>query len=540
MFAEVLGLDQVSIDDGFFELGGDSIISLQVVSRAHKAGLTITAKDVFQHKTPQALAAIAEPVNDRHVTHDDGQGDIPLTPIMRQLAERDGLTGPIHQAMTVWTPPAMSMDDLTATLQSVLDHHGALRMRLDRDTLWGRPPGEVRAADLLRRSDAATCDERALSEHREAAVRHLDPESGVMLQADWFDAGSRAPGRLLIVAHHLAVDGVSWRILQEDLATAWDAITSGEVPVLPPVSTSFRTWARLLTEAATARSTVEELPIWLATSASARTSEPGPQRAAEPDALRMMLSVETTTAVLTTVPAAFHADVTEVLLTGMALALADWRSDTAVLAALERHGREAGLADGVDLSRTVGWFTSTHPVRPDLGEVAWEDVWSGGHGVAAAVKKVKEHLRALPNNGIGHGLLRHLNETTAPALAELDEPFLLFNYLGRFAMTAGEPIPWTPVGEDRPAAVTLTHTVDVDAMTEDTPAGPRLVADWAWDPGRLAEEDVRHLGRTWFRALEALVACAERGDAGGRTPSDLGLITLTQDDIDQLEMEWGQ
>ncbi|WP_125530603.1 non-ribosomal peptide synthetase [Streptomyces sp. WAC 06725] len=595
MFAEVLGLKTgeagtgapdadpapgIGADANFFELGGDSIISLQLVARAARAGYRISATDVFQHKTPEALALVAEPVTEDETRHDDSPGPVPLTPVMRQLADRNALAGPLFQTAMVWTPTGLTGAELTAALQAVLDHHGALRFRLDPVSdssaddgtggLHVRPPGAVRAADLLRTvrlpGPAAQITATIVREQCAAATGRLDPSTGTVLQAVWFDSGPHRPGRLFLAAHHLCVDSASWRIVLGDLALAHEAVAADTEPVLPPVRTSFRRWAELLRRTAHDPARAAELPLWQRIGAPTApllpirptaplppTKPTAPLPPTRPTAplppakpmgpggtgeLSTSLPPATTTALLTTVPAAFHADVTEVLLAALVLAVADWRGRPgAVLVDLERHGRESDLAPGVDLSRTVGWFTSVHPVRLDPGTEG-----PGPLDAGTVLKRVKEQVRELPGHGIGHGLLRHLNPRTAGLLAASAESPILFNYLGRVpaADQPGAATAWTATGDPHPPEGVRTHPVDLDARTEDTAEGPRLTAHWAWDTALVPEDGIRRLAQAWARAAEALAACAEQGEAGGRTPSDLDLISLTQDDIDQLETEWGK
>ena len=239
LFAEVLGLERVGIDDNFFALGGDSIMSIQLVSRARKAGLVITPRAVFQHQTVAALAAMAGLVQETAAALPDlAVGALPATPIMRWLAERGGPIERFNQAMLLQVPAGLREDHLVAALQALLDHHDALRLRLR----WSRArrtsgpwrshrPVPVQAGDCLHRVDVAGLDDAALraaiSEQAQAAELRLAPSAGTMVQAVWFDAGAQRTGRLLLTIHHLAVDGVSWRILVPDLAAAWAAIAPG-------------------------------------------------------------------------------------------------------------------------------------------------------------------------------------------------------------------------------------------------------------------------------------------------------------------------
>ncbi|MFE2448589.1 condensation domain-containing protein, partial [Streptomyces sp. NPDC059426] len=262
--------------------------------------------------------------------------------------------------------------------------------------------------------------------------------------------------------------------------------------------------------------------------------------------LRLTLPPERTEPLLTRVPAAFHGGVNDVLLTALGLAVADWRrrrghaEATGVLVDLEGHGRE-DIVEGADLSRTVGWFTSLYPVRLEPGVEDWADLWGGGREAGQTLKRVKEQLRALPDSGIGYGLLRHLNPDTGRELAALPTPQIGFNYLGRLA--AGTDTDWAAapeadgLGGGADDAMPLPHALEINATTEDGPGGARLGVVWSWPDGLLSEDDVRDLAETWFRALDALVAHAEGPGAGGHTPSDLTLVSLTQDEIDAFEDE---
>ncbi|MCG6495239.1 non-ribosomal peptide synthase/polyketide synthase [Kitasatospora sp. A2-31] len=564
LFAEVLGLERVGIDDSFFELGGDSIVSIQLVSRARKAGLEFSPRDVFQHRTAEALAAIAESVEDADESGQDpdaGVGAVPMTPIMRWLEDLGGPVGGYNQAMVVQTPASATSESLSAALQALLDRHDVLRVVLTRpaDGPWSlevRPRGAVRAEELLLRVDA---DRAQITAEAQAAQRRLDPDRGVMVQAVWFDGGPGVSGRLLLMAHHLVVDGVSWRILLPDLAAAHEAVAEGRDPELAPVETSFKSWAEgLVTDAATERR-VAELDVWTGMlrgeepQLGARALDPARDTAPARRVLSVELPSEVTGALLTRVPAVFHAGVNDVLLAGFALAVEDWRRRrgvraTGALVDLEGHGREE-LVPGADVSRTVGWFTSLFPVRLDPGVPAdaWDQVWAAGPVVGDAVKAVKEQLRALPDNGAGYGLLRHLNPDTAPVLAGLPTPQIAFNYLGRFefADPAAQAADWglcadADTGSGLDPEGLIGHALEVNSLTVDRPEGGSLVANWSWPAELFTEDQVRDLAETWFRALKAIADHAEGPGAGGHTPSDFALVELTQSDVDELQEEQEQ
>ncbi|PRY37289.1 non-ribosomal peptide synthase protein (TIGR01720 family)/amino acid adenylation domain-containing protein [Umezawaea tangerina] len=509
LVAEVLGLPSVGVHDNFFELGGDSIVAIGLVSRARAAGLAITPREVFRLRTPAALAAVARQEAAR--THDTGTGAVAATPIIRWLGELGGAVDAFYQSMLFQVPASLDAAGLESVLDKVIDHHDLLRSRIAPDwSLEVSAPGTVRAADVVERVDTGLDVDLWTAR----AAERLAPARGGMLRAVWF-----APERrLLLVLHHVIVDGVSWRILSTDLARAW---SGGD---LAPVGTSFRRWAAALQDV----DRRAELPVWHRMLAGAdpdftrRPLDPAVDLVSTARRLTVTLPAGRTEPLLTTVPAAVHGAVNDVLLTALALAVAKWRGGTEVVLDLEGHGREEIVPD-VDLARTLGWFTSIFPVRLDPGTGDLDD----------ALKKVKEQLREIPDNGIGFGLLRYLD--TASGLAEAPVPQLLFNYLGRFTATGG--VDWAtapeapPLGEDRDPRMPFGHALEIDAVVRDDEAGPRLSATFTWPDGVLAEESVQRLAVCWLEALDAL---ARHEGAGGHTPSDFPLVSLAQAEVDGL------
>ncbi|OLR93075.1 non-ribosomal peptide synthetase [Actinokineospora bangkokensis] len=474
VYADVLNLPEVGTRDGFFELGGDSIVAIQLVSRARAAGYAITTRDVFRHRTVEALAAVATPTTAARAT-DDGTGTVPTTPVVRWLSRVDGPVDAYHQAVDL---PLAAEVDAVALVRRLLDHHDMLRARLNDDWTFEVPP-------------PGTVDPVVLSPSDVDPVSLLAPREGRVLVA------VRHPGGLSLVAHHLVVDGVSWRIIAEDVAR----LAAGQEPL--PGTTSFRRWA---TELTTVDRSGERAfwqrqldgpdpllgtrPLTAAdTAATARTHE-------------LTLPPEVATPLLGRVPAAFHGSAADVLLTGLVRAIGRWRgTGGAVLVELEGHGREEQVVGDVDLSRTVGWFTTTYPLRLD----------PGAGDLAAAVKRVKEQVRAVPDHGIGAGLL------DLPA----GRPQVLFNYLGRLD---------APLRAGVDPAMPLGHAVEVNAAAVDTPAGPTLTAALSWPAGVFAADRVPALAALWADELRALAAL----DSGGHTPSDFPLAGLTQSEVDEL------
>ncbi|GAA4216406.1 hypothetical protein GCM10023074_72050 [Microbispora amethystogenes] len=580
LFAEVLGVDQVGAEASFFELGGDSIMSMLLVAAARRTGLVVTTREVFDHQSPAALAGVVR-MADQTVSGSGGEpgvGEIPLTPVMWELLERvgPGALGEVFQSAVVVTPPGLSFDALVAAVQAVTDRHEVLRARLatgpephlsvpqTADTTawvrrvqasgadWPRPVGEPGVgADWAGRVDGRGVGVdwvRLVGEQTRAAVERLDPLAGVMVQVVWLDAGPEEPGRLVLVIAHLVVDTVSLRVLLPDLAGAYAALAAGRPVALDPVPTSYRHWAREL--AAEAGTRTPELQDWLAL-----LEGPDPLLATEPlDPARdvgatmrevsVTVPADVTSALLTGVPAAFHAGVDDVLLAGLAAAVAEWRARRGrpgggVVVDVEGHGR-VPLTDGMDVSRTVGWFTSSHPVRLDAGVADFADLRAGGATAGRVVKRIKEQVRAVPGDGLGYGLLRYLNPGTAADLAALPRAQIGFNYLGRFTGKRTRD-DWSPAPEGPGGGVDgdipVTHVLEVTGIVHDLPDGPRLTLTVAW-PGRVLDEPaVREFADRWAAMLAGLAAYVARPGGGGHTPSDFSLISLDQGQIDELESE---
>ncbi|MCP2163250.1 non-ribosomal peptide synthase domain TIGR01720/amino acid adenylation domain-containing protein [Goodfellowiella coeruleoviolacea] len=561
LFAEILGLPEVGAEDSFFELGGDSIISIQLTSRARAEGLRISPRQVFEGRTVARLAELAEDLTEPAEAEpaEAGVGLVAATPVLCRLAEDGPVPDRFGQSVLLRVPPT-DVPVLTAALQALLDHHDLLRATVVGDGAGGwalrvRPPGAVPAGSVFTRVDLTGRAEAelpaALAAGSRAAFDALAPHDGELVRCVWFDRGAEE-GRLLLVAHHLVVDGVSWRILRADLAAAWTACAAGRPAALPRVGTSFRTWARRLREHADTAARRAELDTWTGmlgdggAALGQRDRDPVVDTVATMGQVSATLPAEFTTPLLTTVPAAFHAGVTDVLLAGLAIAVAAWRRDRGqpvaapTVVELEGHGREEQVLPGVDLTRTVGWFTSVFPLRLDVSAAELTDALAGGPAAGAVLRRVKERLRAVPDNGVGYGLLRHLRPDTRAVLAGHPRPQLGFNYLGRPDVGGAVTGAWATapeaaaLGGALDPTMPVPHVVEVNALARSGPDGPELAARWSFAGKILTEDEVRELAEWWFRALRALVGHAGRTGAGGHSPADFPLVALDQADIDQL------
>ncbi|WP_186246101.1 condensation domain-containing protein, partial [Mycobacterium simulans] len=546
IYAQVLGIERVGIDDSFFDLGGDSISSMQVVARARTAGVICRPRDILAERSVAGVARVAVLAGAGDSVIDQGVGEILPTPIMRWLATVDGSVEQFNQTMVLRAPAGVNHTDAVALVQALLDRHAMLRLRADgyraADGRWSLAvpePGSVNANDCVQCVAALSDDVLVAARHR------LNPAAGVMLSAVWVFSTAE----LVLVIHHLAVDGVSWRILLDDLNTAWDQRRAGQPITLPTAGTSFRSWAAMLGEYARSAAVVDQLAAWQRIAAAEPVLvavEPTVDTFVGAGQMSVSLDVDTTRSLLGEVPAAFHAGVHDILLIAFGLAWTEFLGWPGVPIGIdvEGHGRDEDLGPDIDLSSTVGWFTSKYPVSLVVNRLDWRQVHDGAPALGAVIKDVKEQLRAVPE-GLTYGLLRYLN--TEVELAGPD-PSIGFNYLGRLGVAtdsaqpdevwqiAGEgPVFSDPVREAIP--MSLTHTVGLNAVTVETKVGPRLLARWTWASSKLDRAEIARVNQLWFEALEGICAQVQSGGRG-LTPSDVALAGLNQQQIDELERQY--
>ncbi|OHU21387.1 non-ribosomal peptide synthetase [Mycobacteroides franklinii] len=546
IYAQVLGLERVGVDDSFFDLGGDSISAIQVVWRAHGAGLLGRPRDIFVQQTVARLARVVRMADSADGVIDEGIGPMIATPIMRWLKEIEGPISEFNQTVVLQAPTGVTEAAVVIMLQALLDRHAMLRLRATADDTGGwsltvPEPGTVNAAECLQTVDVLS-DEAVVE-----ARSRLNPAAGMMLSGLWVTTTSQ----LVLIVHHLAVDGVSWRILLEDLTIASTQLRGGQEVLLPPAGTSFQRWSERLAEHARHPDVVSQADAWRqvgSIASSLAAPQPDEDTFATAGYLTEFLDAETTHMLLGEVPAAFHAGVHEILLIAFALAWAQHLGTGGAPIAIdvEGHGRQEeltgrdGAADrSVDLSRTVGWFTTKYPVSLAVGGLRWTQVVAGDAALGAVIKEAKEQLRALPD-GLTYGLLRYLNPDVD--LPESD-PAIGFNYLGRLgapaAYASGDVWRFSQDGLSLTGAagampIALPHTVELNAVTIDTDTGPHLNATWTWAPTALDRMAVSRINRLWFDALAGICAHVRRG-GGGLTPSDIVPARLSQQQIDGLQ-----
>ncbi|HHK3014645.1 TPA: amino acid adenylation domain-containing protein, partial [Pseudomonas aeruginosa] len=537
IWADVLKLGRVGLDDNFFELGGDSIISIQVVSRARQAGIRLAPRDLFLHQTIRGLAGVA--VEGRGLAcAEQGpiSGSTPLLPIQQMFFELD-IPRRQHWNQSVLLEPGQALDGtlLETALQALLAHHDALRLgfRLE-DGTWRAEHRAVEAGEVLLWQQSVA-DGQALEALAEQVQRSLDLGSGPLLRALLATLGDGSQ-RLLLVIHHLVVDGVSWRILLEDLQTAYRQLQAGQAVALPAKTSAFKAWAERLQAHARDGGLEGERGYWLAQLEGVSTELPcddreGAQSVRHVRSARTELTEEATRRLLQEAPAAYRTQVNDLLLTALARVIGRWTGQADTLIQLEGHGREE-LFEDIDLTRTVGWFTSLFPLR--LSPVA---------ELGASIKRIKEQLRAIPHKGLGFGALRYLGSAEdRAALAALPSPRITFNYLGQFdgSFSADSSALFRPsadaAGSERDSDAPLDNWLSLNGQVY---AG-RLGIDWSFSAARFSEASILRLADAYRDELLALIEHCCAADVEGVTPSDFPLAGLDQRQLDALPLAAGE
>ncbi|MDD0974695.1 non-ribosomal peptide synthetase [Pseudomonas fontis] len=526
IWRDVLNVERVGLQDNFFELGGDSILSIQVVSRARQLGLHFTAKDLFQQQTVQTLATVVSRSEQTTVDQGPLSGAAALTPIQHWFFDSD-IPQRQHWNQAVLLQPQERLlgKTLEQALQALVQHHDSLRLRYSEHAAqWQAAYAPADERELLWQVTVGDLDDcQALYSD---VQRSLDVNNGPLLRALLVD-DAQGSQRLLLAVHHLVVDGVSWRVLLEDV----QALYRGQA--LAAKTSAMGDWAARLQAYAGSDSLRDEQPWWQgqlsATSRELPCDHPqGANLHRQAQTVSVQLSQAQTRRLLQDAPAAYRTQVNDLLLTALARVLCRWSGDSSVLVQLEGHGRET-LFDDIDLTRSLGWFTSAYPLR--LAPVNIEEA----AGQAASIKSIKEQLRAVPHKGLGYGVLRYLaDEQTRGDMAALPQARITFNYLGQFDQQFSSEALYQPV--DAPYG--LTHDLDAPLpnwlSVDGQVYGGQLQLRWTFSAERYASDTIDELSRAYIGELNSLIEhCLSAGN-GSFTPSDFPLAHLSQEQIDAL------
>ena len=535
IWAEVLGVEQVSIYDNFFELGGDSILSIQVVTRANEAGLVLTPKQLFQHQTIANLSTVV--TTNTTVIAEQGliTGRVPLTPIQHWFFEQN-LPNPSHynQSVMLGVSPELKPELLEQVLQQLLIHHDALRLRFtwdgDNVAQFNAEYEETKLFTCIDLSELSPIEQQsALKSTADEMQTQLNLSKGSLMKGILFHFGNNQPGRLLLIVNHLAIDGVSWRILLEDLFTAYQQLSHGSAIQLPAKTTSFKDWANRLNQYAGSSELVGELDYWLTQSTgnfiplpTDYVAQKSKNTVASAEQVLVSLSGKQTQALLQDVPATYNTQINDVLLTALVQAVADWTGENSVLVDLEGHGREE-LFEDVNLSRTVGWFTSIFPVKLQLNH----------HHQGEALKSIKEQLRQIPNRGIGYGVLRYLSRNRQ--LQSLPQAQISFNYLGQLDTVRSSSMllgfAKESTGLNHCPQGQRSHLLEIDSFVVDG----KLQLNWTYSSNFHRRHTIERLAQMLIKTLSTLIDRSVDVEVGSYyTPSDFPEAGLNQTELEEL------
>ncbi|MFE3542395.1 amino acid adenylation domain-containing protein [Nocardia sp. NPDC059177] len=564
---QVLGIDNtLAADDDFLALGGDSISAIRMASALKKRGLLITTSTLFESRTVAAIAAATTPLDAAAgpalIESGDGTGWIPFQPIATLLTTGTDYNA-YAQATAVVTPTDATLDRVTAAVRYLIDRHPLLRARLEpgpdgtlgyfvpkannRAQLVPFGPGVVEVA--VPQSDWDVVAGDLLQQHLREIAESFDPAAGHMVGAVWVRADDNSAGRLLLVAHHLIVDGVSWRILHDDLRQYWDSATD-----LDATGTSVQAWNTNLTTLAQSPEITATLPTWQAVAEAAdpllgaRAYDPALDTVATVAEVTAELDAEDTQFLMTTAAQSFRCDFLDIQVAALAVATHRFRRDrgrdgATLSVTMERHGRVDDLFAGADLANTVGWFTTAYPLALDI---------SGGReefepDMVRAVQAVKEQVLAVPDGGIAWGLLRWLNPRTRAELESTAAPQISFNYMGRFALASAEDATaWDAapefgyLGGHADPAMPAPAVLDINTVAlVETGEQPALRASFRYPAGVLAEAEVTEFAALWTAALRDLAKTVRENPAVRLTPSDVLASEVSQLDLDRWRGLYG-
>jgi len=537
IFQEVLKLGRVGIRDNFFELGGDSILSLQIISRANEAGLGLTPKQLFQHQSIAELAAVARADEMTESEQPGGVGEVPLTPIQQWFFEGDD-EEPDHfnQAMMLEAKEELDLEAFSEVIKQLIKQHGALSHRFHKTTSgWRQVCEEPDGAVALEKIDLSGIDEgsesRAIEEAAADYQKRMNLGEGPLMRVVVFEGkGSRQ--RVMFIVHHLVIDGVSWRILFGDIERGYEQARRGEEIKLGVKTTSYKHWAERLKEEAQRESAKEKASYWLAGDGESVKRLPRDKEAANTAAssksVIASLNQEETMALLQEVPRAYKTQIQEVLLVAVARSLSEWSKDRTVLLDVEGHGREE-IVEGVDLTRTVGWFTTIYPLKVEVRD----------SNNLELLRNAKDPIREAGRRGIYFGMLKYLSEDSdlREKLRVSCEAEISFNYLGQLDLVLKEGSLFRGAkespGETESRKGKRRYLIEIIGSVR----SGKLHLVWTYSENVHRRETIEAIAGRTMEALREVVAGSRSAAGRPYTPSDFPLARLDQRWLDQLMSE---
>ena len=536
IWSDILGLPRVSIHDNFFELGGDSILSIQVITRAHQVGISLTPKQMFQNQTIATLAQATAEATHMVAEQDLVVGEVPLTPIQQQLLERS--LPDIHhwnQSLLLELREQPRPSDLKVAIHHLLAHHDALRTQFTHNEDGWRqyiaapdPKVPFTYFDYTQLSDEE--GQEAIQKSANEMQASLNLDKGPLIKVAFFDCGIDKQSYLLIVTHHLVIDGVSWRILLNDLEQAYQHVQQNKPITLAPKTTSFKHWAGQLSRYSQSDEICKYLTYWHDMSWDMvaplpRDNPHGHNLEGNCRILAVALDREETRILLQDIPKTYRTRINDILLTALVDTMAQWTELSTVLIDLESHGRSDQF-EQVDLSRTVGWFTSVFPLvfRHQAHDSLIE-----------RLRSVKDRLQNIPDHGLSYGLLRWLRRDTS--LQTIPQAEIVFNYLGQLDQT------FTPdsifqlapksSGADRSPRGERQYLIEVNAQVTQG----QLTLEWSYSDEIHHQETIEQLAHSFLTTLRTLLTPEQFADTQRYMPSDFPLVELQGEHLENIQTQ---
>ncbi len=533
IWTAVLKINQVGIYDNFFDLGGDSIMAIQIAAKANEMGLQMSPNLLFQHST---IKELADEVNTSSmILSEQGliTGSVPLTPIQHRFFAQN-LQNPHHWNQTLLLEVEEKLDPslLETAVRQLLIHHDALRLQFKQDSSsWQQfspksiPNLTVTSVDLSKQTQAE--QDKSISQTEENLQKSLNLSRGELIKVALFHLGNNQDDRLLIIIHHLAVDGVSWSILLNDLYSLYRQLREGKSGQLPLKTTSFKHWSEKLVESVNFDNWQSEIDYWRSLSSSQPSKLPldykqGENTEASADNISVSLTAEETKSLLQEIPKIHHTHINEILLTALVLSLTEITQKRLLQLDLEGHGREEQIVKGANLVRTVGWFTSVFPVNLTIADQ---------HDLQSVLKSVKKRLNSIPNRGIGYGMLRYLSSDQI--LESTPQSEILLNYLGILEQMLPENSAFKLCREltlSRSNREQRRYIVEINAFV----FKEKLTIDWRYSQNLNREITIKQMIDNFVDKLRSLIDHCLCYDVEDYTPTDFPLAKLDEQKLSKI------
>jgi amino acid adenylation domain-containing protein/non-ribosomal peptide synthase protein (TIGR01720 family) len=529
IWSQVLGKEIKSVSSNFFHIGGDSIKAIQISSRLYKTGFKIEIRDIFRYPTIVELAHAAKPIT-RIADQSPVEGEIPLTPIQIDFfAKYKSDIHHFNQAIMLFSENGFDENALKKSFEKIQQHHDALRITFEISSevtkainnKINHPPLSIEIFDLKDVDNDKKCLEDKCNEIQGS----FNLEQGPLFKVALYKL--KDGDRLFMVAHHLIMDGVSWRILFEDLQTLNKQYNEDQPLQLPLKTDSFKRWSEKLIEYSRSNEFFNEIEYWTKIELQdiPQISHHNTEMInGHLSTISFVLSKKDTTDLVTKVNEVYNTNINDTLLTSLGLSIKQLFGLEKVLIMLEGHGREEIIKD-IDVTRTIGWFTSLYPVVLDFAIA---------DNISRQIKEVKEYLRKVPSNGIGYGIWKYISGKSELEKNKGFKPQILFNYLGHIE------------------AETSNQAFAIAKESTGRSKGTMALSPYDWEiEGHIINDSLKislRYKENHFKSeiLKAFMNCYEENllevikhclnqEKHEITPSDLTLNDLTFEEIEKLE-----